>query len=93
MAHIRMSRAGRKYNIRSHMVFSEHDVHTVNSIAKICGMEPSSYLRQLLMELVREGHLEAYTYLYKDGFVKKRVYSVKGRLPSQSELFEIGECI
>lgn len=86
MARIRLSRAGRKAQIIHAMAKSEYSVHTVNSIAKLIRIKPSSYLRALLKELLIEGEMDDITEVWDDGSVRKRYYSLEGHMPKNEML-------
>lgn len=88
MAHFRMSRAERKDVIEGCLQQSNNDIHTVNSIAKMLGMKPSSYLRALLDELFIDNRIALKVVRYDDGQVAKRFYSHPDRVAENTDFHQ-----
>lgn len=89
---VRWGRAQRMEQIYMIMSHDEHDVHTVNSIAKLIGIKPSTYLRGMLADMASRGDLNVYTEYASDGSVIRRLYSVPSRSYNQLGMFDIQEC-
>lgn len=86
MSNIRMSRAGRGKEILRLMEDSMWSLHTVNSVAKMMYLTPSTYLRGILSELVDEEKLIVSEFVDADGRVEKRHYALPHRMFTQLEL-------
>jgi hypothetical protein len=65
---------------------SEWSYHTVNSIAKKIDLVTSTYLRQILNEMVEAGDLMASEFRNQYGSVNKRYYVLPTRVYTQLEL-------
>lgn len=61
------------------MAYSDADLHTVNSIAKLIAIKPSSHLRSLLADMCSMGRLNCRTEKYTDGTVARRVYQLPNK--------------
>lgn len=72
----RMSRAGRAWNIFHAMQESDYKAHTVNSIAKLIGIKPSTYLRELLGQMAYSHMVFVKSEYNDDGTVAKRWYAL-----------------
>lgn len=88
MAHIRMSRAGRKAAIESAMIKSAYPIQTVNSIARMVGVAPSSYLRSLIHEMVNDEILAVKEIWGDSDNVVKRYYSLDYRIPDSTSFYQ-----
>lgn len=88
MAHVRLSRAQRKWMVRAELSESIYDIHTVNSIAKLIGIKPSSYLRGILDDMVADGWIVAEEWTDGAGNVVKRWYALASRMPTQFDLLQ-----
>lgn len=86
MAHTRGTRVGRKRAVVRVMTDSQWTFHTVNSIAKLMDLSPSTYLRQILNEMVEGERLLCNEFKDKHGRVEKRFYALPEKMYTQLEL-------
>lgn len=88
MAHTRLSRGERKDKIVSILRTDLHEWHTVNSLAKKMEITPSTYLRNLLWELI-EGKVivcQEVKISANSTYVEKRLYAMPVRVMTQKQL-------